>query len=172
MYSTKEKEQFRIMYDLLCLKSRESICKQINTLSPYSPCINKAITCVEELNLFLELKLTEDIITRPSLILNIDENYINKAGEQNLKRMLNGDPPYDQNTGQIIHIHHIGQTYDAPFAELPSLMHSGAGNFGMLHNLFVESWRLDKDLVNKTKVEISLYWKRRGAMIIEKNNQT
>ncbi len=152
---------FREQYEL----RRE---REINSVSPYSADINKYIRTSEELEIYKSCNLTETIITRKALIFPIDIHYKYGGVSSNLEKMLKGQSPRDALTGEIIELHHIGQKYDSPFAELPRLTHCSTKTYRKLHDASIESWRLNKQLIILTQQECTEYWKIRGETLAEK----
>lgn len=148
---------FREQYEL----NRE---REINSISPYSADINKHIRSREELEIYKSCNLTETIVTRRTLIYPVDISYKYGGGISNLERMLGGEPPHDALTGEVIELHHIGQRYDSPFAELPRLTHCSTKTYRVLHDAPIESWRINKSLISLTQQENIKYWKIRGEM--------
>ena len=151
---------FRQQYEL----NRE---REINSISPYSTDINKYIRHPEELEIYKNCNLTETFITRKTLIFPVDVNY-KYGGVSNLERMLRGESPRDAITGEVIELHHIGQKYDSPFAELPRLTHCSTKTYRALHDASIESWRINKHLILLTQQESIKYWKIRGEMLASK----
>lgn len=149
---------FREQYEL----NRE---REINSISPYSANINKYIRRPEELEIYKSSNLIETVITRRTLIYPIDISFKYGGGISNLERMLNGDAPRDALTGEIIELHHIGQRFDSPFAELPRLTHCGTKTYRLLHDASIESWRINKRLITLTQQESIRYWKMRGELL-------
>ncbi len=142
--------------------------QSIAKLSPFSAEINKYIRTADELEVYKQLDLREGYITRPSLLADIDIDYYDFGKkESNLDKMLAGSPPIDVTTMQPFDLHHIGQQYDAPFAELPRLMHIGIGSYGILHDSNIDSWRLNPRMVNDFAKERADYWRRRGELLSE-----
>ena len=166
-YNQELVEYIKAAYAAIYQINVQSVIDEIQKLSPYSEKITPYIRNIEELQKYLELNLKEGFITRPTLLINIDINYRVNGGSTNLEKMLKGSPPSDYRTGQVIELHHIGQHYDSPFAELPQLIHGGTGMFGIFHNLQIESWRVNKDCIIKTQNEISQYWIKRGEQLYE-----
>lgn len=158
-------ERYRKLYNRGVSIFKENRAKSVSQISNYSHTINTFIRNEKELKVYIDLHLTETIITRPTLIIRIGPYYCDSFGISNLNKMLSGKAPIDAPTGETIDLHHIGQRYDSPFAELPHTIHNSAGNYSILHT-FKASWRNDKDLLHKTNVEISKYWKLRGAMYL------
>lgn len=135
----------------------------IISASPYSKAINENITSIEELNLYRLLNLKEGFVTRNCLMIEINLSYRkNNKGKANIERMLNGDPPIDAETNSVIHLHHMGQKYDAPFVELPKDFHGSIEYNGLLHcNSDNNSWRIDQQKVKAFGHEKREYWKKR-----------
>lgn len=139
--------------------------ERIGAVSPYSKTINDYIKTTEELKLYMNAGLKESFVKRPTLIFDVKIDYLTPTGATNLERMLRGEAPYDYETGQVIQLHHIGQQYESPFAELPKLLHIGAETYSVLHDTDIESWRLDKKLVRLTTKEITEHWRKRGEKL-------
>lgn len=137
----------------------------IESISPYSKEINKYIRTTQELNLYKNCNLVENIITRRALIFPIDKDFKFVGGITNLERMLRGEAPRDSVTGEIIELHHIGQKFDSPFAELPRSIHCSTATYTILHDTTIESWRIDKQLTSLTQQEIYNYWQMRGEIL-------
>ena len=148
---------FRHQYEL----NRE---REITSVSPYSADINKYIRHPEELEIYKSCNLTETIITRKTLIYPVDKTY-RYGGLSNLERMLCGESPRDSLTGEAIELHHIGQRFDSPFAELPRLTHCSTKTYRVLHDASIESWRINKRLITSTQQENIKYWKMRGEIL-------
>ncbi len=153
---------FREQYEI----NRE---REINSVSPYSMDINKHIRRPEELEIYKSCNLIETTITRKTLIYPVDTSHI-YGGISNLERMLSGEPPRDAITNEIIELHHIGQRFDSPFAELPRLTHCSTKTYRLLHDASIESWRINKRLITLTQQESIKYWKIRGEMLAREQN--
>ena len=130
--------------------------------SPYSEAINRHIRSGDELDLYMNFELREAVTTRSVLIADIDPQYRGATGEPNIMRMLQGKAPYDHQTGSVIDLHHIGQKYDSPFAELPHSIHDAPGINSTLHSSKATSWRNDPKLVADFQSEAKRHWKERG----------
>ncbi len=130
--------------------------------SPYSMVINDAVFTVEEIELYKRLNLSEVTITRTALIAQIDIEFVDSQGKTNLNRMLGGNPPIDPKTNSVYVIHHIGQNFDSPFAEIPKYYHS-MKYYSVLHKKHIDSWRADRQLVNLTNNEFAQHWRLRGV---------
>ena len=143
--------------------------REINSICPYSMAINKHIRRPEELEIYKNCNLIETTVTRKALIYPIDINHI-YGGISNLERMLSGEPPRDATTNEIIELHHIGQRFDSPFAELPRFTHCSTKTYRLLHDASIESWRINKRLITLTQQESVKYWKMRGEMLAKEHN--
>lgn len=87
---------------------------------------------------------------RLCLVKDIDLNYVDeKTGLTNQERMERGLSPIDSKTGEKIELHHMGQSFDSPFAELNANSEHGGKNHSILHDNSVESWRRDPELKNQ-----------------------
>lgn len=106
--------------------------------------------------------LHEEIINgRPCLCKEVDMNYIDpKTGMTNRELMAKGRSPIDAETGERIELHHMGQGYDAPFAELCADSEHGDGNYSVLHTKSEGSWRNNQDLKNQyNNIDRPNHWK-------------
>lgn len=164
-YSAEELKRFRCLYERGVAIFKEVRENCVEQTSPYSRKINVFIRNTKELQVYTQLDLKETIVTRPALILDIDPYYYDSSGISNLNKMLSGKAPIDVATGKTIDLHHIGQKYESPFAELPHSIHEFGGNYSVLHVPTV-SWRNNEEFVKITNAEITKYWKMRGAMYL------
>lgn len=136
--------------------------EEIRRASPYSDDITRYIRQYDELRLYGSLELRESFITRPVLIQDIDfDLWISSEKQTNLELMQKGNAPYafDAPEGQI-HLHHIGQNYQAPFAELTLEDHNS--NSQLLHFSRETSWRNNKNAEKTFALERTTYWKLRA----------
>ena len=136
--------------------------EDIRKYSPYSPRVTTYIRQYEELRLYYDLHLQESQITRPAIIRELDlDLWISSENCTNLELMQKGNSPYlfDAPEGKI-ELHHIGQDYSAPFAELTIDEHNE--NSQLLHISREESWRSDKKQEKAFYKERSAYWKKRA----------
>lgn len=163
-YTPEENQRFRQFYELGVHIFKENRLRSISELSPYSTDINRYINTIDELKIYTSQKLVEAFLTRNTLLYPIDPNFCDKQGVSNLHKMLQGNHPCDHITGEVIELHHIGQQFNSPFAELPHTIHSSNKTYSILHCSNIKSWRGNKDFVKQTNNEISEYWKKRGAM--------
>lgn len=93
----------------------------------------------------------------------IDDNHPN--GVSNRELMMQGRSPYDSKTGEKLELHHMGQEYDSPLAELCENSEHGDGNHSNLHDDKKESWRRNPDLKNQyNNVDKPLHWKERSNL--------
>lgn len=166
-YSEDTIKIFRECYDYGVYIFKQEREQQIDKISPYSHQINVFIRNQKEVQVYTNLNLTEKTITRPSLTLDINPYFCDESDTTNLERMLSGKSPIDCVTGDTIDLHHIGQKYESPFAELPHSIHELGGNYSVLHTT-KSSWRKNKELVRLTTTEIANYWRMRGKTIYEK----
>ena len=136
---------------------------EINKASPYSDKITPYIRQYDELRLYNTLCLQESYITRPAIIRDIDfDLWISSEGCTNRELMKKGGSPYlfDSPEGKI-QLHHIGQGYSAPFAELTVAEHNE--NSCLLHNSHEDSWRRKPNLEKAFEKERAKHWKMRSA---------
>ncbi len=154
-----KKESERILQEGL-----ESQHNLIREESPFSNDVNGAFSGYEEFRILRDIGLKEAIVTRKALIRDIDFNlFISCKQKTNYELMREGYAPYlSDDENMCIVIHHIGQGYDAPFAELTTLEHSSFGNNRILHDKRSDSWRNDTDKLNAFNSEKALYWKKRA----------
>lgn len=106
----------------------------------------------------------EEIDGRKCLVKQIDMDYFDsKTGMTNRERMEKGWSPIDSKTGEKIELHHMGQDYDSPFAELCENSEHGDGNHATLHTKAGESWRRDPELKNQyDNVDKPNHWTERS----------
>lgn len=104
---------------------------------------------------------------RTCLVKNIDMDYVSpKTGLTNREAMAKGMSPCDAKTGERLELHHMGQNYDAPLAELCENSEHGDGNDKILHDKNVESWRNDPQLKNQYQnVDRPNHWKERAEEV-------
>ncbi len=144
--------------------------EQILKDSPYSEAINNFFASYNEFCYLASLGLYESKVTRPALVRDIRlDLFIDERQLTNLELMKNGQPPYLKNdkNSQII-LHHIGQNYAAPFAELTLEEHAYYGNSKLLHISENESWRRENDKETEFNKERNRYWIIRAKQESEK----
>ncbi len=172
LFNNVSKDFFDLIESTSVVAQKEDLRLQkekIKKISPYSNDINNAFSSCDEFVFLQSLNLKEAIVTRKSLIRDIDFNlYITCKQKTNLELMLEGSSPYfTDNEDDCIVIHHIGQAYDSPFAELTAAEHSQYGNSKLLHNTKTQSWRNDISKKNSFQNEKITYWKKRANNEIE-----
>ncbi len=163
-YSNEELEFFQQLFQETLAMAAETSHANISKNSNFTQHINCYVHSIKELQFYQQSNLRESVITRPALIMDIDLHYRTPTGETNAQRLSQGLAPYDPNTGSVIDLHHIGQQYDAPFAELPHCVHNAPGISSLLHYVKAPSWRRDPQLVKQYLKETTDYWKMRGEV--------
>lgn len=142
----------------------EAVRVEINEKSDYSDEVNEKISSVEELEVYQKANLKEENIDGRTCLVrdNIDMEYVDpKSGMTNKELMEKGRAPYDAKTGERIELHHIGQDYDSPLAELTEDTEHGEC-YSALHTKDGESWRNDSQKNNHyNNVERPSHWKSR-----------
>ena len=132
--------------------------------SDYSDEVNEKISSVEELEVYQKANLKEENIDGRTCLVryNIDMEYVDpKSGMTNQELMEKGRAPYDAKTDERIELHHIGQDYDSPLAELTEDTEHG-DYYSALHTKEGESWRNDSQKNNHyNNVERPGHWKSR-----------
>jgi len=135
---------------------------EIAEKSEYSQEVNDHIHSVEELEVYQKAGLHEqEVDGRICLVRDdIDPNYVDeKTGLTNQELMEKGRAPIDAKTGERIELHHIGQDYDSPLAELTATEHDTSA----LHTKTTESWRSDSEKNNHyNNVERPGHWRSRA----------
>lgn len=99
------------------------------------------------------------------LVKDIDMDYVDpKTGLTNRQLMEKGRAPIDAKTGERIELHHMGQDYDSPLAELCENSEHGDGKDAILHDKKLESWRQDPEKKNYyNNVQRPNHWKARAT---------
>ena len=142
----------------------EAIRAEINEKSDYSDEVNEKISSVEEIEVYQKANLKEEIIDGRTCLVrdDIDMEYVDpKSGMTNQELMEKGRSPYDAKTGERIELHHIGQDYDSPLAELTEDTEHG-DYYSTLHTKNGESWRNDSQKNNHyNNIERPNHWKSR-----------
>lgn len=152
-----ERVSIRETLEPLCDESKEVLVG-----NGYSDDVIEAIGCEEEAKIYTDAELEclnvngKDSLTRTDIDLDIKDDF----GKTNLERMGSGKPPLDKN-GKPIELHHIGQTADAPLAELTKSEHMSNGNDSILHDKLKES-EIDRTSFQKERAE---HWKARAEEI-------
>lgn len=142
----------------------EAIRAEIDEKSDYSSEVDEKISSVKELEVYQKANLKEENIDGRTCLVrdNIDMEYVDpKSGMTNQELMAKGRAPYDAKTGERIELHHIGQDYDSPLAELTENSEHG-DYYSALHTKEGESWRNDSQKNNHyNNVERPNHWKSR-----------
>lgn len=99
------------------------------------------------------------------LVKDIDMDYVDpKTGLTNRQLMEKRRAPIDAKTGERIELHHMGQDYDSPLAELCENSEHGDGKDAILHDKKIESWRQDPEKKNYyNNVQRPNHWKARAT---------
>ena len=137
---------------------------QIKNETGWSDEIINSIKSMDQYEIYKKADLTEaEINGRKCLVKKIDFDYVDeKTGLTNRELMERGRSPIDPKTGEKIELHHMGQDYDAPFAELNENSEHGDGNHSTLHPKTEGSWRNTPELNNQYQNEKREYWKARA----------
>lgn len=139
--------------------------KEIKEETGWSDEIIDHIENMEQYEIYKNAGLHEaEIDGRKCLIKDIDMDYVDpKTGMTNRELMEKGRSPIDSKTGEKIELHHMGQDYNSPFAELCENSEHGDGNYSILHTKYEDSWRNNPELNNQYKnVDKPNHWKERA----------
>lgn len=139
--------------------------KEIKEETGWSDEIIDHIENMEQYEIYKNAGLHEaEIDGRKCLIKDIDMDYVDpKTGMTNRELMEKGRSPIDSKTGEKIELHHMGQDYDSPFAELCENSEHGDGNHSILHTKYEDSWRNNPELKNQyNNVDKPNHWKERA----------
>lgn len=123
------------------------------------------IESMEQYEIYKNADLHEvEINGRKCLVKDIDMDYVDpKTGKTNRELMESGKSPIDSKTGEKIELHHMGQDYDSPFAELCENSEHGDGNHSVLHTKTEEGWRNNPELRNRyNNVDKPNHWIKRA----------
>ncbi len=124
-----------------------------------------SIQDMEEYEVYKNADLHEVVIDgKPCLAKDINLDYVDpKTGLTNRELMEKGRSPIDEKTGEKIELHHIGQEFDSPLAELCENSEHGDGKDSILHDKKTESWRQDPEKKNHyNNVVRPNHWKERA----------
>jgi hypothetical protein len=147
-----------------------SLRDHIQNETGWSKEIINSIKNIEQYEIYADAGLREEIINgRYCLIREIDMAYVDeKTGRTNRELMADGRAPYCSRTGERIELHHMGQSYDSPFAELCYYSEHDGTNGMILHDIRIESWRNDTRLNNRyNNTERPNHWieRSRGGVV-------
>lgn len=132
---------------------------------------SEIVDCIENMDqyeIYKNAGLREaEIDGRKCLIKDIDMDYVDpKTGLTNRELMEKGRAPIDAKTGEPIELHHMGQSFDSPFAELCANSEHGDGKDAILHDKKIESWRQDPEKKNQyNNVQRPNHWKARAREV-------
>ena len=123
-----------------------------------------AIESMDQYEVYKNADLHEaEVNGRKCLLKDIDLDYVDpKTGKTNRELMAEGKSPIDSKTGEKIELHHMGQNFDGPFAELTENSEHGDGNHKTLHTSNEGSWRNDPEQKNQYQREKAQHWKTRA----------
>lgn len=141
----------------------KELSKEMKIETGWSDEIVKAIENRDQYEIYKNAEIYEkEVDGRKCLIRDIDWDYIDeKTGKTNRERVQIGRVPIDFKTGEKIELHHMGQGFDAPFAELTENSEHGDGNHKVLHTKLEDSWRNDEEKYKQYQVEKRQHWKER-----------
>lgn len=165
--TTLSAEAENMIFRLSNIATASSIKEQKRAIkedSPYSKMINDSISNYKEFFLYYSLQLKEATVTRRALIKDLDlDLWVSCENKTNRELLKEGFSPYayDSEKGKI-ELHHIGQAFDSPFAELTVEEHDNYGNDLSLHSIRKGSWRNDESKYLAYQNEKKLYWKLRA----------
>ena len=132
---------------------------------------SKIVDCIESMEqyeIYKNAGLHEtEIDGRKCLVKDIDMDYVDpKTGLTNRELMEKGRAPIDAKTGEPIELHHMGQDFNSPFAELCANSEHGNGKDAILHDKKIESWRQDPEKKNQyNNVQRPNHWKARAREV-------
>lgn len=129
--------------------------------------LNEIIDAIENMDQYEIYKNAdlheEEVNGRKCLLKDIDLDYVDlDTGMTNRELMEKGRSPIDSKTGEKIELHHMGQDFDAPFAELTENSEHGDGNHKTLHFKTEDSWRKNIEQKNQYQTEKKNHWKSRA----------
>ncbi len=143
---------------------KEELKEYLEKESPYSPEVNKYISSSEELQVYKDAGLVEKAVDGRTCLIreDLDLDYVDKqSGLTNAELIAKGRSPYDAKTGERIELHHIGQDFNAPLAELKSVSEHDLYS-KTLHKSEVDSWRRDPEKVSQYSAQRQAHWKSRA----------
>ena len=132
---------------------------------------SEIVNCIESMDQYEVYKNADlheaEIDGRKCLVKDIDMDYVDpKTGLTNRELMEKGRAPIDAKTGESIELHHMGQNFNSPFAELCANSEHGDGKDAILHDKKVESWRQDPEKKNQyNNVQRPNHWKARAKEV-------
>jgi len=134
----------------------------------YTKQYTRYFSSVEEDELYYSIGLIEQTVNKRSCLVQpkVSLGTVDAKGQTNQERMRNGlAPVLSDNIHKPIHLHHIQQKYDGPFAELTMAEHMN--NYKLLHPMSrdVESWRNNKRLLDNFNRQKERHWQTRERLI-------
>ena len=96
-----------------------------------------------------------------ALIRDIDLNYVDEMGRNNLQRMKDGLAALDPATGSPYELHHIGQKMDSTLAILTRAEHTQNGNDAIWHTIEGAS-QINRNVFNKQRAS---FWKEMASIL-------
>ena len=137
--------------------------QKIKEETGWSDVIIDAIESMDLYEIYKNAGLHEaEINGRKCLVKDIDMDYVDpKTGMTNRERMERGLSPIDSKTGEKIELHHMGQKFDAPFAELSENSEHGDGRHKTLHTSTEDSWRNDSEKNREYNNQRKEHWEQR-----------
>lgn len=139
--------------------------KYIKEETGWSDEIVETIKSMDQYEIYKNAELYEgEIDGRKCLLKKIDMDYVDpKTGLTNRELMEKGRSPIDSKTGEKLELHHMGQNFDSPFAELTENTEHGDGNHSILHDMKSESWRQDPEKSKQyNNVQRPNHWRERA----------
>ena len=161
-YNLVEEEKTKEAEGSVSLTEEEK--QSIREETGWSDEIIDSIESMKQYEIYKNADLHEvEINGRKCLVKNIDMDYVDpKTGMTNRELMEKGRSPIDAKTGEKIELHHMGQGFDSPFAELAENSEHGDGNHSTLHTKTEGSWRNDVEQKNQYQREKCQHWKMRA----------
>lgn len=138
--------------------------QKIKEETGWSDEIIDAIENMDQYEIYKNAGLHEaEINGRKCLVKDLDMDYVDpKTGMTNRERMERGLSPIDSKTGEKIELHHMGQKFDAPFAELSETSEHGDGKHKTLHTSTEDSWRNDPEKNKEYNTQRKEHWEQRA----------
>ena len=123
--------------------------------------VTDAIGSEQEAKIYCDAELECTTVNGKDALVRTDIDLERKDafGDSNLERMEKGKSPLDHD-GRPFELHHIGQTADAPLAELTRAQHMSGGNDTILHDKLKES-EIDRSDFAKERAN---HWQARAEI--------
>ena len=148
------------------IKSEVENKKEVNETSDYSDEVNDNIRTQKELEVYEDTNLEEAEVNERTVLKDnsIDPSLQDEKGRTNVERMQKGKAPLDEN-GDSYNLHHIGQKFDAPLAELKNRTHKS--QYSTLHDTSIKESDIDRGQFAKERAE---HWKARAKELEAKKD--